>query len=62
MTIFDSIRTRGNTLSPAMEFFRVAACWALAAQLAAAPLALAGGDKASSTPAPADPVLKAMQG
>ena len=65
MTIFDSIRTRGNVPSPAMEFLRAAACWALAAQLAAAPLALAGGDKTASTPAPApaaDPVLKAMQG
>jgi TldD protein len=48
-----------------MEFLRVAACWTLAAQLAVVPLALAGGDKTSSTPAPAaaaDPVLKAMQG
>jgi len=48
-----------------MEFLRVTACCALAAQLAATPLAFAGGDKTVTTPAPAaaaDPVLKAMQG
>ena len=65
MTISESSRTRGNLHARAAEFLRVAACCALAAQLSAAPSALAANDKASSLPAAAttasDPVLKAMQ-
>jgi TldD protein len=68
MTISEAIRTRGAMRSRASEFLRLAACWALAAQLAAAPLAFAGDDK-TATPARApaatvasDPVLNAMQG
>lgn len=64
MTISDSSRTRGHLRFRTTEFLRVAACWALAAQLAATPLAFAAGDKTTSAPAPvaaADPVLKAMQ-
>jgi predicted Zn-dependent protease len=65
MTISEPSQTRGRLRSRAAEFLRVAACWALAAQLAATPLAFAAGDKIPSTPPPAaaaDPVLKAMQG
>ncbi len=65
MTISESSPTRGNLRSRAAEFLRVAACFALAAQLSTAPSALAANDKASSFPAAAatasDPVLKAMQ-
>jgi TldD protein len=51
--------------SRAMEFLRVSACWALAAQLGGLPLARAADDKPASdapTIAATDPVLKAMQG
>jgi hypothetical protein len=52
----------------ASKFIRVAACWALAAQLAGLPIASAGGDTSSPVPgdrlAPksvSDPVMKVMQ-
>jgi len=65
MNIFESSRTRGSLQARAIEFLRVAACCALAAQLSTAPSALAANDKAPSLPAAAatasDPVLKAMQ-
>ena len=66
MTISEAFRTRANAHSRATGFLRVAARWALAAQLAAVPLVFAGSDKPdSAAPPPAaasDPVLKAMQG
>ena len=65
MNISESSRTRGHLRSRAMEFLRVAACLALAAQLSGMPIASAADDKSPSAPAAAtsasDPVLKAMQ-
>jgi TldD protein len=65
MIMFEPSRTCGRLHFRGTEFLRLAACCALAAQLACAPFAAAGGDKSlASAPvsAPADPVLKAMQG
>jgi len=65
MIMFEPSRICGRLLSRRTEFLRVVACWALAAQLAAAPLSFAGGDNTSSVVTPvaaSDPVLKAMQG
>jgi len=66
MTISKAVRTRGNKRFRATEFLRLAACCGLAAQLACAPFgAAAGGNKpipSAPVSAPADPVLKAMQG
>jgi predicted Zn-dependent protease len=65
MNIFESSRTRSNLQARAVEFLRVAACCALAAQLSITPSGLAASDKAVSLPAAtataSDPVLKAMQ-
>ena len=64
MRISESLKHRGSSNVRESKFPRsVAACF-LAAQLALQPMATAGGDKPSSTPAPvstSDPVLKAMQ-
>jgi TldD protein len=64
MTISESSPTRSLLHARAAEFLRVAVCFALAAQLAAAPAVLAANDKTASVPAAtsaSDPVLKAMQ-
>jgi TldD protein len=64
MTNFEALRTRANVRSSAKKFMHAVACWALAAQLSAAPAVFAANDKTASVPvAPAasDPVLKAMQ-
>ena len=65
MNIFESSRTRGNLQARAIEFLRVVACCALAAQLSIAPSGLATNDKTVSLPVAtataSDPVLKAMQ-
>jgi predicted Zn-dependent protease len=65
MNIFESSRTHGSLQARAIEFLRVVACCALAAQLSIAPSGLAANDKAVSLPAAtataSDPVLKAMQ-
>ena len=64
----ESSRARGSLHVRASQFIRVAACWALAAQLAGLPLVTAGGDTSAASPAdsPAsksisDPVMKVMQ-
>ena len=65
----ESTRARRSLHVRASQFIRVAACWALAAQLTGLPLASAGGDTSFPT-APADrlapksvsdPVMKVMQ-
>jgi predicted Zn-dependent protease len=68
MNSFASPRTRGSFRATAKQFLRLAACWALAAQLAGLSFASAAGD-ASSSPAAdkttskdvTDPVMKVMQ-
>jgi len=65
MIISTAVRLSENMHFRTTEFLRVAACCALAAQLACAPFAAAGGkEPVPSAPvnAPSDPVLKAMQG
>jgi predicted Zn-dependent protease len=65
MIISEAVRTRGNTRFRGTEFLRLAACCALAAQLACAPFAAAAGDKPvppAAANVASDPVLKAMQG
>src|SRR6185437_15887306 len=68
MNSSETSRARRSLHVRASKFIRVAACWALAAQLAGLPLASAGGD--TSLPGPADtlapksasdPVMKVMQ-
>ncbi|HXJ05918.1 MAG TPA: metallopeptidase TldD-related protein [Candidatus Acidoferrum sp.] len=61
-------RARRGLQVRACQFIRLAACWALAAQLAGLPLASAGGDTPSPAPAEklaakpvSDPVMKVMQ-
>lgn len=66
----ESFRTRGSLEARAKQFSRLAACWALAAQLASLPVASAAGNARSPAPLPAakpastvvsDPVMKVMQ-
>jgi TldD protein len=53
MNISELFRVRGNLSARASQFFRIATSWALAAQLAAIPLA------AAAAPSPAVPAAKA---
>ena len=68
MNVFKSTLKCGSLNTHAKQFLRLAACWALAAQLATLPLASATGNDSSSAGAdkPAakavsDPVMKVMQ-
>jgi len=68
MTRPESFRRRGSWHARAKQFSRIAACWALAAQLASLPLASSAGNTSSpahaAKPAPEvvnDPVMKVMQ-
>ena len=66
INIAGSSRVCGKRSSRPTEFARMAACLAMAAQLAVSPLTSAGtasGNRAASAPkAAADPILKVMQG
>ncbi len=64
----ESHRRRGSLKIRAIQLFRLAACWALAAQLAGLPLATAARDASSNaatdkpaSKAASDPVIKIMQ-
>jgi len=68
MNVFESTLKRGSLNTHAKQFLRLAACWALAAQLATLPLASATGNGSSSlgadkpaAKAVSDPVMKVMQ-
>jgi TldD protein len=65
MIMFEPSRTCGRLHFRGTKFLRIAACCALAAQLACAPFAAAGGGNkpvpSAPVSTPADPVLKAMQ-
>jgi predicted Zn-dependent protease len=68
MNVFESTLKRGSLNTHAKQFLRLAACWALAAQLATLPLASAAGNDSSSASvdkpaakAVSDPVMKVMQ-
>jgi len=68
MNVFESTLKRGSLNTHAKQFLRLAACWALAAQLATLPLASATGNDSSSlgvdkpaAKAVSDPVMKVMQ-
>jgi len=68
MNVFEPTLRRGSLNTHAKQFLRLAACWALVAQLATLPLASATGNDSSSAGAdkPAakavsDPVMKVMQ-
>ena len=67
MNLSEFFRMRGSLPSRTKQFLRFVACWALAAQLAALPLASAAGNDSTSVadkPAPktvSDPVMKVMQ-
>jgi hypothetical protein len=63
--IAGSSRVCGKRPSLPAEFARMAACLAMAAQLAVSPLTSAGtafGNRAASAPKAPDPILKEMQG
>jgi len=48
MNSFKAPLTRGSFNTRAQQFLRLAACWALAAQLTGLPVALAAGDTSSA--------------
>jgi len=62
MNIFCLLKPRGTTRVRVAEFFRLAACCVLAAQLAEAPLATAAAGKVDEKKSSSDLVLKTMQG
>ena len=64
MNRFRSLPTRGEVRAGAKQFLRLAACWALAAQLTGLPMASAANEAGADKPAAkgvSDSIMKVMQ-